>query len=109
MAEQMRLSEAIREGAKLRPQAFGYYVDSSGSCSIGAAAEGIAGYNPSGQVCAILSAAGHWPTLKAPSHCPEKDCEIRPDANVEAVCLHLNDDHRWSRERIAEWLEQQGY
>lgn len=45
-----KLSEAIRAGAKLRPQARGFYFASGASCALGAAYEAITGkYHEAGE------------------------------------------------------------
>lgn len=38
--------------------------------------------------------------------CPDDEC-ITPDRNIPIAVLivHLNDVHRWTRERIADWLD----
>lgn len=103
----MRLSEAIRLGAMMRPnQAFYnlYDVDDEATCALGAAAEALG----------ILDteAIGGGYTAKAPVEwkafvlqtvqCPE--CHYSID-KVDACIVHLNNEHRWSRERIADWVE----
>jgi hypothetical protein len=102
----MRLSEEIRLGAMLGPQAFGRaFIDDFGSCAMGAAliARGLARvkgrrYESStgGKVTEI------WPWLgKLPSDmkCPVCGCDL----NFGGV-VHLNDSHRWSRESIADFV-----
>ncbi len=36
--------------------------------------------------------------------CPVEGCRKR--LFLAAIIVHLNDDHRWSREQIAQWLEK---
>jgi hypothetical protein len=36
-----------------------------------------------------------------PRHCPGGCRKFLP---IAALMVHLNDDHEWSRERIAEWV-----
>jgi hypothetical protein len=36
-------------------------------------------------------------------HCPEAGC--RKQLLLDSLIIHLNDDHRWSRERIADWVD----
>lgn len=38
-------------------------------------------------------------------HCPACPSEYPPH-NVGSVIMHLNDTHWWSRERIADWLDE---
>lgn len=97
----MRLSEAIRLGAMLKPQAFGTFrartatrddgaflglriIEST--CALGAACD--AGYKRSG-----IDQVHVW--------CPA--CSLR--AGVLFHAMHLNDTHRWTREQIADWVE----
>lgn len=35
--------------------------------------------------------------------CPSRDCE--KSGPIRSMIMHLNDDHRWTRESIADWLE----
>jgi hypothetical protein len=92
----LRLSEAIRLGAMLKPQGFGWFnTDDGGTCAMGAA----------------MQAAGHirdWPVVKkSPAACPACPL-VRVSDNTHnatgAMIVHLNDDHRWTRERIADWV-----
>jgi hypothetical protein len=99
----MKLSEAIRLGSLLRPQGFRALVDPyGGSCALGAAME----------------ATGH-PT-KAPREIEPWDvfplltsgllfrCPRCHHTNeLQGMCgiiLCLNDTHKWTRERIADWV-----
>lgn len=36
--------------------------------------------------------------------CPSRDCEGK-SGPIRRMIMHLNDDHRWTRESIADWLE----
>lgn len=93
----MRLSEAIRLGAMLKPQGFGFgsgHPTASATCALGSAYE------------ASNCGDGWWNLEKCfpivnllPTKCPS--CG---DA-MPSMVPHLNDDHRWSRERIADWVE----
>jgi hypothetical protein len=112
----MKLSEAIRLGALLRRQGFGNYFDvvpgAEGSCAMGAALEAC-GYDREqvalrGRPTELLESL--WPWAGAhETTCPiacerwAQDYGMRTDA-VRAVIAHLNDHHRWTRERIADWV-----
>jgi hypothetical protein len=88
-------SEAIRLGCLLAPvQAFGLYVDGEARCVIGTAALAY------GEEPAVTHIREGWWFLNV--SCPADGCLslARP--------LHLNDTHRWTRERIADWLESLG-
>ena len=94
----MKLSEAIRLGAMLGPQAFGSLRTSDGAtCAIGAAIE----------------ANGHrgvqtWWNLMSPGcpvGCDASDQVFSTMILLSATIVHLNDDHHWTRECIADWVE----
>ena len=102
------LAQFIRNGAVRRPdQAFGdYYRGRSASCALGAAYEGM--YRLPAQ------AGGLRPTkdLEWFFDCLEGSLRKCPGGNdchkqlsLAAIMVHLNDDHRWTREDIAQWLE----
>jgi hypothetical protein len=95
----MKLSEAIRLGAMLKPQAFGDYTDGVGTCAIGAANEAI------GSSADINTT--HWESFLDmsvdQSSCPV--CARSARVFEESLIVHLNDDHRWTREQIADWVE----
>jgi hypothetical protein len=102
--DELELAEAIRKGADSRPdQAFGIYFEGRrASCALGAAYEGMyrlpaaaEGIRPKHLERLFDCLEG---TLRS---CPE-GCRKR--LALGAMILHLNDDHRWSRERIAQWV-----
>lgn len=95
----LKLSEAIRLGSMMRPQCFEDYYRNGGSCALGAALEAVGhpfGNNHPGRE------EDRWPILltvdamPCPEHCGQ------PMFNA---ITHLNDFHRWPRERIADWVE----
>jgi len=44
--------------------------------------------------------------LQTLRECPDQTCDSPNDQHsVWYLVAHLNDDHRWSREEIASWLE----
>jgi len=100
----MKLSEAIRIGSKMHSQAFGvtYVWDRvkgahviKESCVWGAAVAG-------GGCNEFVGAT--WPFIYAYDvSCPA--CECLPN-DVHGTMIHLNDDHHWPREAIADWVEQ---
>jgi hypothetical protein len=100
-----QLAEYIRTGMTRRPdQAFGdYYSGQTASCALGAAYEAM--YR------LPRTATGQRPTrdldwffdcLDTVKPCPGDACKKR--LYLAALIVHLNDDHRWSREQIAAWL-----
>jgi hypothetical protein len=103
------LASAIRAGAARRPQqAFGdYYVGRRASCALGAAYEGIyrlaedmGGKRPTKDLVWFFDCLES--TVR---RCPVEGCRKR--LLLSALIVHLNDNHMWSREQIATWLEQE--
>ncbi len=101
------LASFIREGAERRPdQAFGdYYRGQRASCALGAAYEGmyrlpreVTGLHPTKDLEWFFDCLEG--TVRA---CPGESCKKK--LVLAAIIVHLNDDHRWSREQIATWLE----
>ncbi len=102
--DEQELAHAILAGARLRPQSFGSYFSSDGrSCALGAAYEGI--YVLPRDAESILPRR-----LERFFHCLEHVIRACPEGchkrlPLAPLIVHLNDDHRWSREQIAAWLE----
>jgi len=91
------MSEAIREGAKLGPQAFGTWRIDNRTCVMGAASEAVFGPHLENGV----SLVDLWPYIgKNSARCPE----CKDEDYLSCVMVHLNDEHRWTREQIADWL-----
>lgn len=103
----MRLSEAIFLGSKLIPQAFGQLYDwawdnvtmkvhKHSSCALGSAMDACGEERLFG-----IEERYPWAYEAAPTPCPA--C-----SNVGSFAVgmipHLNDTHRWSREKIADWV-----
>ena len=110
----MTLNEAIREGCKKFPkQAFGQFADDDG----GACVNGALGVATWGSPFAFLDdidlrrAIQRYPEIAVSCACPVVGCEGVPlrcgyhEAPVLRVAAHLNNDHHWSRESIAEWAD----
>ena len=116
----MRIFEAIMAGIKKSPlQEFGEWIsrrddndEGDKSCVMGAMALGaLTPEQFEGQ--ALDEVDGDdlnemlmdiYPKLKRRRRCPAKDCsQVAPAVNT---MMHLNDDHKWSRERIAKWIDK---
>jgi hypothetical protein len=105
-SDEAELARAILAGASRRKlQSFGtYYGPEGGSDALGAAYEGI--YRLPENM------AGERPKrLDRFFHCLEntsKRCPAGCKKHIQtaAMIVHLNDDHRWTREQIAEWLSE---
>lgn len=121
----MRLSEAIRLGALLRPQAwFVHFSKEGGSCATGAAMEAI-GIEPVVPMVTDADLLNSNPIFRAwhsnPVYRKRYDlcCPVCGDAcegataiggkvdskgGLSAIIIHLNNYH-WTREQIADWVE----
>ena len=131
------LSKAIRagitlDGPQVREQYFRivYKYDEAkiaGCCALGAALLAVCNVVPQptfadkaefifpdGQsFVTARDAADHvWPPLKLNVPCPgfteDDDAPCVERSNQTSIVIHLNDEHRWTREQIADWLEMQG-
>src|SRR5258706_10396401 len=99
----MLLSEAIRLGSLLRPQAFGKILTDGDSCALGAALEAVG--LPVTEETPTSAAFEFWPWLDAEfTWCPcgSDGCEKHDTAGE--IIVFLNDSHEWSREQIANWV-----
>jgi len=97
-----KLSEAIRLGSILKPQGFGDRRDredgGATACAFDAARDALG--NQTGAIEDI------FPELKSfPLECPE--CQHRYSSPASVISMCLNDYHKWSRQRIADWVEEQ--
>ena len=105
-AEQKELADFIRVGSTRGHQCFGSYFDEKGgSCALGAVYEGVY-HLPRAHGKLIPD---HLERLfrcldEVTKPCP-KGCKKR--LPLASMIVHLNDDHRMTREQIAEWLTQE--
>lgn len=95
----MRLSEAIRLGAMLRPQGRVAAISEHGSCAIGAACEAIGAK----QGVTLAWARTQFPILNVRCDVP-REVEFKNPEMLRAIWF-LNDYCNWTRERIADWVE----
>src|SRR5262245_27054933 len=122
----MKLSEALRKGIAEHPmQTFNalYFVEDVKvdgharivrSCAMGAinVGLGLARLMPltPGSTFYVVT-TDPFPdeqivTLRIVCECPAIPCYYESrGSNIASQILHLNDDHRWTREEIAKWLE----
>lgn len=121
----MKLSEAIREGAKETfPGTVAMFSLRSSSGALEACALGAAYYGRFGNPTkpedfrswsdAILPSAeapfykqlnAEWPELLADVGYPVG----RMPCQLQTAIYTLNDNHNWTREQIADWVESLGY
>ena len=58
----------------------------------------------SGDKVNVIEFPDDWlPLLRMVPQCPVTLCKESDE--VDRLVTHLNDDHRWTREQIAEWIE----
>ena len=95
------LSEAIRQGSKIRGQSHFGMFEGGRSCAQGAAAEALGfKYN---EACSEGTAAMIFLRSKYPS------CALLGHFGPIAKRNDYSGGLMWSREKIADWLEAQGY
>ena len=102
----MKLSEAIRLGAMLRPQTTGAIYKHGKSCAWGAAWEAVGGdithWDYSKGISSISICQDYWPKLSL-AYVPNPITgDTRP---IWSIIESLNDNPNcWTRERIADWV-----
>lgn len=101
----MRLSEAIRLGAMLKPQAFGGPADAplqqqAATCALAAAAEALG-------LRMLNIFWKSWPWMWVNDFDRQRVCPVctSDQCHPAGVIVHLNDVHRWTREQIANFVE----
>ncbi len=101
---QLTLSEALRVGARLRPQCKGELFTDKGSCALGAIYEAVFGYCADSPAVLIAKFVRHYPELD------NSWCDIR-ERNVRFLIseIYTRNDSGQTREEIADWLESIGY
>lgn len=106
----MKLSEAIREGARIRPQGFMYSFSKNEqgeicSCAWGAAQEAIFGFPFMEDISGAVMYKTH------PKECATfiENPVTGQRYDLPSVITDLNDASRWTREQIANWLEKKGF
>jgi len=102
------LAAFIRNGVGRRPvQSIGrYFQGSHASCALGAAYEGMYRLPADvGTAHPSKDLAWFFYCLDVVKKCPGEGCKKR--LSLAAVIVHLNDDHKWTREEIASWLEEE--
>jgi hypothetical protein len=99
------IDHGYRVGMKRRTvQALGdYYEGQTASCALGAAYEAMYRLpNEAGGQRPTRDLDWFFDCLDTVKPCPGDACKKR--LYLAALLVHLNDDHRWSREHIADWL-----
>ena len=103
-SEQRELADYIRAGSTRGPQCFGSYFDEKGgSCALGAVYDAF--YHLPRQHGKLIP--DHLERLfrcldEVSKQCPHEGCKKR--LPLAPMLVHINDDHLWTREQIADWL-----
>lgn len=108
MMTPMRFNTAMREGIKtLRTQTVGqWFGGDSDGCALATAIVGTgvqADQVESHQLYAEQMLVNCGLELGKAVACPHPKCEA--ESNWINIIMHLNDQHKWSREAIAEWVD----
>ena len=110
----MKLSEAIRLGAMLHPQAFDAFRTPEGHTCVMAAAADAAGLVTTPGRSPMPALRETFPilnTIITGDHRFQVDCQYAADFDLEGeltqILVFMNDCLHWSRERIADWIEQE--
>jgi hypothetical protein len=110
----MKLSDAILLGSTMRPQIRRRFSDGEGTCAMGAAFDGvgildvIVSTKYGNERMALIESQfpGAYSAWKY--SCPCEGAARRTECSdlrwLAYMVTHLNDDHFWTRERIASWV-----
>lgn len=102
----MTISEAMRQGAALHPQAFGVsWKNAQGTLTV--IRDEVQATCALGAVTYVLGGgwvAPYTTALARPEICPK----CGRFEMITQLVMHLNDGHHEPRERIADWLEDLG-
>jgi hypothetical protein len=102
------LSDAILDGARLRPQDHGCpsMGDETKSCAVIAALEAVTGSIESARFTYFSRKIDSlFPVLEVVAESPCKCQTSRGYSNkVSGIIFHLNDDHKWTRKQIAAFV-----
>jgi hypothetical protein len=101
----MKLSEAIRLGAMVTEQGF-IDIDIA-ACALRAALYSIGAHETGNNAYARITREWPW-TMGRDLVCPDQGADCRLgfvlSRSHRDTIWHLNDAHRWPRERIADWV-----
>lgn len=104
----MKLSEAIRLGATMKPQIRMAYHSTRGTCAIGSALDACGELQPvsapNSNYIPVIQRLWGW-AYKSSTPCPKCAMGVSGSYTVIGVAVHLNDSHMWTREQIADFVE----
>lgn len=100
----MKLSQAIRLGSKLTKQIQGdlYNKEVNGTCALGAAWVAIKGININADINTYLFLQEVFPILNYSFFNPEESRVY----DLQTIIFELNDRYEWTREEIADFVEE---
>jgi hypothetical protein len=105
----MKLSEAIREGAKMGPKIVGALFDNEGGhCALGGAYLVTVGHRMGNSSVSERMWPKLWRRLEAVYPCRiggDHTHTFLPGESLGHAIISLNNNCDWSREAIAEWVE----
>ena len=103
----MKLSEAIRLGAMMKPKGDGHFEQAGRTCALGAAMDAVGLLDAASDIALnIRDVYGkHFPVLRSLVRHPDSRMGV-VQWRLDAVIVDLNDDCGWTREQIADWVEQ---
>lgn len=104
----MKLSEAIKLGAMLKPQNHGGQMIRDGhTCALAAALDAIGKLRLRETQADYDALYSEFPILKKTATCPVRDWCVfdASTSDLLSQIYHLNDGHKWTREAIADWVE----
>ena len=98
----MKLSEAIRLGAMLKPQGREHLRRDNRTCAFGAAFDAVGELANSviGERSFMVMARALWPIVDNEVKCPIAGTT----RHLGSMILSLNDEDEWTREQIADWV-----
>ena len=100
----MPLCQAIRLGSMMKPQTNGSFLRGGGTCALGAALDAMCLLD----VVMVLEAnviPKEWNIHMYVKSCPDPAVCICITRTLGETITHLNDGHKWTRERIADQVE----
>lgn len=106
--ERISLSQAMREGAKLAPQCRHQWGSKHATCALGAVIHYLEGDVPEniGEVGEALLRIDERYAIQSRELQHPKFQHI--PFSIRTVIVDLNDHCGWTRETIADWLQEQG-
>lgn len=106
----MKLSEAIRMNGMMKPQGFGgdSIVSVDAPCALGGALQSV-GMQPADRDYGFGAVEAAWPysaDLRYIFLCPTcGEAAFLAPSVIRNLIWHLNDQHKWTRSQIADWVE----